>query len=136
MRLANAVVTGLVKLGFKPGANAIITVPGRRSGRPRSTPITVVTYQGRRYLQSPYGEVDWVRNLRAAGKASLQRGRRIETVTVRELNAAEAAPILRAVLGQAPKPLQRFYAVTPDSPVEDYVKEAPKHPVFVVEEAT
>src|SRR5262249_37874313 len=109
MRLANAAVTGLVKLGFKPGANAILTVPGRKTGLLRSTPITVAEYQGRRYVQCPYGEVDWVRNLRAAGKASLQSGRRIETVTVRELNAEEEAPILKVVLGRAPKAVQRFY---------------------------
>jgi deazaflavin-dependent oxidoreductase (nitroreductase family) len=136
MRLANAVVIGLVKLGFKPGANAVLTVPGRKSGLLRSTPITVVEYQGRRYVQSPYGEVDWVRNLRAAGKASLQSGRRIETVTVRELNAEERAPILQVVLRRAPKVVQRFFEVTPDSPLEAFVKEAPKHPMFELEEAT
>jgi hypothetical protein len=93
-------------------------------------------YQGRRIVQSPYGEVDWVRNLRAAGKASLQRGRRIETVTVRELNAEEKIPIMRAVVGRAPKAVRRFYDVTPDSSFEDFLKEAPKHPAFVLEAAT
>ena len=133
MRLANAVVTGLVKLGFRPGANAILTVPGRKTGLPRSTPITVVEYQGRRYVQSPYGEVDWVRNLRAAGKATLQSGRRIEAITVRQLNAEEEAPILQVVLRRAPKVVQQMSGVTPDSPFEDFVKAAEKHPTFVVE---
>ena len=133
MRLANAVVTGLVKLGVKPGANAILTVPGRKTGRPRSVPITVVEYQGRRYVQSPYGEVDWVRNLRAASRATLRSGRRIEAITVRELNAEEEAPILRVVLGRAPKVVQRLSWVAPDSPLEDFVKAAQKHPMFVVE---
>ena len=133
MRLANAVVTGLIKLGFRPGANAILTVPGRTTGLPRSTPITVVEYQGRRYVQCPYGEVDWVRNLRAAGKATLQSGRRIEAITVRELNAEERAPILQVVLRRAPKVVQRMSGVAPDSPLEDFVKAAQKHPMFVVE---
>ena len=136
MRLANAAVTGLVKLGFKPGANAILTVPGRKSGLPRSAPITVVEYQGQRYVQSPYGEVDWVKNLRAAGTVTLQRGRRIERIKVRELNAEEKAPILRVVLRRAPKMVQRMSAVTPDSPLEDLVKAAQKHPVFQVGELT
>jgi deazaflavin-dependent oxidoreductase (nitroreductase family) len=133
MRLANAVVTGLVKLGFRPGANAILTVPGRTTGLPRSTPITVVEYQRRRYVQSPYGEVDWVRNLRAAGKATLRSGRRIEAINVRELTAEEEAPILQVVLRRAPKVVQRMSGVTPDSPFEDFVKAAQTHPMFVVE---
>jgi hypothetical protein len=66
--------------------------------------------------------------------ASLQSGRRIETVTVRELNAEEEAPILKVVLGRAPKAVQRFYEVTPDSPVEDFVREAARHPMFVLDE--
>lgn len=134
MRLANGLVTALVKLGVKAGANVILTVPGRKTGLPRSTPITVVEHQGRRYVQSPYGEVDWVRNLRAAGRASLQTGRRIETITVRELDAEEKVPILQAVLRRAPKVVRRMSGVTRDSPIEDFVKAAQKHPVFVVEE--
>src|ERR1700738_267116 len=134
MQLANAVVTGLVKLGFRPGANAILTVPGRKTGLPRSTPITVVEHQGRRYVQSPYGEVDWVRNLRAAGRASLQSGRRVETITVRELNAEEKVPILQVALRRAPKVVQRMSGVTLDSPIEDFVKAAQRPPMFVVEE--
>lgn len=134
MRLANGVVTALVKLGVKPGANAILTVPGRKTGLPRSTPITVVEYQGRRYVQSPYGEVDWVRNLRAAGRASLQSGRRIETITVRELNAQEKVAFLQVVFRRAPKMVQRLSGVTRDSPIEDFEKVAHRHPVFVVQE--
>ena len=133
MRLANGVVTALVKLGVKPGANAILIVPGRKTGLPRSTPITVVEHQGRRYVQCPYGEVDWVRNLRAAGRASLQSGRRIETITVRELNAEEKVPILQVVLRRAPKVVQRMSGVTCDSTIADFVKAAQRHPVFVVE---
>jgi deazaflavin-dependent oxidoreductase (nitroreductase family) len=132
----NGLVTGLVKMGFKPGANAIITLPGRNSGRLHSTPITVVEYHGRRYVQSPYGEVDWIRNLRAAGQASLQSGRRSETVRVRELSAEEKAPILQVMLARTPKVVRRYYDVTPDSPLADFLKEAPKHPMFEVQEAT
>ncbi len=42
------------------------TVPGRKSGVPRTTPVALGERDGRRWLVSPYGEVDWVRNLRAA----------------------------------------------------------------------
>src|ERR1700694_53024 len=134
MRLGKAAVTGLGKVGYRPRGHALLTltVPGRKTGLPRAAPITVVEYQGRRYVQSPYGEVDWVRNLRAAGKATLQSGRRIEAITVRELNAEEEAPILQVVLRRAPKVVQRMSGVAPDSPLEDFVKAAQKHPMFVV----
>ena len=46
-------------------------VPGRRSGRIVSLPLVVATVRGERYLVSMLGEeVNWVRNVRAAGVRS------------------------------------------------------------------
>jgi deazaflavin-dependent oxidoreductase (nitroreductase family) len=76
----------------------LITVPGRRSGLPRTTPVTICENAGRRGLISPFGEVNWVRNLRAAGRATITVGRRREEVTAVELGTAEAAEFIRDVL--------------------------------------
>jgi deazaflavin-dependent oxidoreductase (nitroreductase family) len=80
------------------GPNVLITIPGRRTGRPRSTPITIIESAGRRGLISPFGETDWVRNLRAAGRATIRHGRRREDVTAVELRPTEAAAFIRDVL--------------------------------------
>jgi deazaflavin-dependent oxidoreductase (nitroreductase family) len=80
------------------GPDVLITVRGRRSGRPRTTPVTVCENAGRRGLISPFGEVNWVRNLRAAGHATISFGRHREEVTAVELTPAEAAEFIRDVL--------------------------------------
>jgi F420H(2)-dependent quinone reductase len=56
---------------LQTGGVATLTVPGRRTRRARTVPVIPVEVEGIRYLVSPYGESDWVRNLRAAGKATL-----------------------------------------------------------------
>src|SRR5690242_13135955 len=69
LRAGNAIMTLLLRRGVKLATNTLLTVPGRKSGLPRTTPVTLIERDGRRYVQSPFGEVDWVRNLRAAGTA-------------------------------------------------------------------
>jgi deazaflavin-dependent oxidoreductase (nitroreductase family) len=62
------------------------TVAGRKTGAPHSTPISIQELDGRQYVQSPFGNVNWVRNLRANGTATLSWGRRHEMVTATELS--------------------------------------------------
>jgi deazaflavin-dependent oxidoreductase (nitroreductase family) len=54
------------------GPNVLLTVRGRTSGLSRTAPVAVAEIDGRRYVVGAYGDVDWVRNLRAAGKASIR----------------------------------------------------------------
>jgi hypothetical protein len=60
--------------------------------------VTLCEYGGRRGLISPFGETDWVRNLRAAGEATISIGRRREEVTAVELNLPEAGVFIRDVI--------------------------------------
>ena len=80
------------------GPNILLTVPGRKSGRPRTTPVAMVQVDGRRWIIGTFGAVGWVHNLRAARRATVTvRGRR-EQVEGRELSPAEGAQFFRAVL--------------------------------------
>src|SRR5262245_53504079 len=79
------------------GPNGLITVRGRRTGLPRTTPVTIMAVAGRRWVVSPFGDVDWVRNLRAAGTATLTFRRRGEAVTATELTPEEAVAFFREV---------------------------------------
>jgi len=103
-----------------------------KSGLPRTTPVSLGERDGRRWLIAAFGEVDWVRNLRAAGEASLKRGRRPEHIFVKELSAEEAAPILKESLAGAPGFLLKYFDATPESPLKDFEREALNHPVFLV----
>lgn len=129
-RAGNAVVGALLRRGVTIGGNVLLTVPGRTSGQPRSTPVTVLEWGGERFLQSPYGEVDWVRNLRAAGRATLTHGRRAEPIAVVELSPAEAAPVFKGVLPSFPSLVKTYFDVTPEAPLEAFEREAARHPMF------
>jgi hypothetical protein len=75
-----------------------------------------------------------VHNIRAAGAATLTRGRRSETVRVTELGAAESAPVLNAYIAKVAV-TRPFFDVKPSSPVDAFEAEASRHPVFLIEPA-
>jgi deazaflavin-dependent oxidoreductase (nitroreductase family) len=133
MSLGNIFTTSMMRAGLKIGIMALLTVPGRNSGQPRTTPIAVVEQNGQRYLIAAFGIVQWVRNLRAAGAATLTRGRRAEAIRVVELAPAEAAPVLKAALRTGPGFTRAYFDATPDSPLADFEREALTHPVFLIQ---
>jgi len=101
----NKVFMTVLKLGLPVGGKespVILTVVGRKSGQPRSTPITPMTIAGKRYAVGGFPGADWVRNARAAGEATLTRGRDHERVRVVELTTEEARPLLRAFPTEVP----------------------------------
>lgn len=128
-RLVNRIIRALLRLGVSPSHTYLLTLRGRKSGKSYSTPVTLVEQNSERWLVSPYGEVGWVRNARAASRVMLSRGRQTEIVLIAELRPEEAAPVLKKYISQYPitKP---FFNVTPESDIEDFVAEAPGHPVF------
>lgn len=128
-RLINLVVRPLARLGLTGPRTHLLTVPGRRTGKLWSTPVSIVRDGGERYLVAPYGDRNWVRNARAAGWVELRRGRRRERLAVEELAPAEAVPVLRRYyeLGRVTRP---FFGVTLGSSAEEWLAEAPPHPVF------
>ena len=136
IRLGNAVTSALLKRGVKMSTTTLLTVPGRKSGVPRTTPVTIVEHEGGRYIQSPFGDVDWVRNLRAAGAATLTRGRHAEAVRAVELSPEQAAPVLKHALTMAPAMIRSYFDVTADSPLDEIVREAPRHPTFELRPAS
>ena len=92
----NRVLLALQRTGLGMRELPVLTVPGRRSGEPRRTPITVLDHDGERYLLQGYPRTDWVANVRAAGHlAELTVRGRTERVRLVELDTAAATEILR-----------------------------------------
>jgi deazaflavin-dependent oxidoreductase (nitroreductase family) len=89
----------LLAAGLPMGFNGLITIPGRTSGLPRTTPVAIIELAGRRWVWAPWGDVHWVRNLRAAGEATITLRRRKEDVTATELDATERVAFFRDTLG-------------------------------------
>jgi len=141
VRLGNALTLTLLRAGFKLKgpyllfgnySMYLLTVRGRKSGLPRTVSLALIQRNGKRYVGSVYGIVDWVRNLRATGEAVLTRGRRSETVTARELPTGEAARVLREDVKDG-NPFARNYGVTADSSLEEFEQAVVSHPLFVLE---
>jgi len=80
----------------KPGSTtSVIHHVGRRSGRQYSTPIGVYPMDSDYLVLLPYGrDVDWLRNVLAAGVAELRTGGRTHRVTPRLAESSEATPYL------------------------------------------
>ena len=116
---------------------ALLTVRGRVTGQPHTTPVVPVKSDGQVWVVSPFGDVGWVRNVRVAGRLELHRGDEQTTYTARELEPAEAVPVLRAYLSM---PSERFvrrdFEVTSTSTDEAVEAEAGRHPVFALTSAT
>ena len=97
--LLNPIAHRLLRIGIPMGPNALLTVRGRKTGQPHTTPVALVEVDGRRWVPSPFGEVNWVRNLRAAREATITINRRPESVDAVELSTAETARFFKEVLG-------------------------------------
>jgi deazaflavin-dependent oxidoreductase (nitroreductase family) len=92
--IAKVFLATRIPLGF----NGLITIRGRNSGLPRTTPIAIIDGSGRRWVWSPWGEVNWVRNLRAAGHATITVRGRKEDVRATELDVSQRVDWFRDVL--------------------------------------
>jgi deazaflavin-dependent oxidoreductase (nitroreductase family) len=92
----NKVFLALQRTGLGMKELPVLTVPGRKSGKPRSTPLSVLEHEGQRYLLEGFPGADWARNVRAAdGHATLSTGKRREQVRLVELDPQDALPVLR-----------------------------------------
>jgi deazaflavin-dependent oxidoreductase (nitroreductase family) len=130
-KATNTVMSALLRLGVPAPQKTsyLLTTRGRRTGAERVTPVNLVCLDGERFLVSPYGDVGWVHNLRADRAVRLRRGRHSERLVADEVEAAPSGPVLRHYVKQVPITAP-FFDAGRDAPVEDFVAEAPRHPVF------
>lgn len=135
MRVMNKVVAALTKAGISLLGSRVLSVQGRKSGEWRSTPVNLLTVDGRQYLVAPRGHTQWVRNLRTSLTGRLRVGRRVETFQAVELPDAEKPEILRAYLKKWAWEVGAFFGddVRADSTHERLLHVAPGVPVFRIE---
>ena len=142
MRAGTAVIAMLLSVGIPVailGPMQLLSVKGRKSGQLRTLPVDVHVVGGRQFLIATHGVGAWVLNLRAAGEGTLRLGRRRTSFAVRELTPEEAAPIMRAALGELVASsgwrgngVRANLGVSAGAADADYAKAAPTHPVFEV----
>jgi deazaflavin-dependent oxidoreductase (nitroreductase family) len=146
-RLINPLARRMISAGIPTGApNILLTVRGRRSGKPYTIPVSLLELEARRFVQASYGATGWAVNLRAAGEATITNHSGRVPVQAVELPPEEAGAILRrtlepyrqsrllrALLGSRVRPpvaLLRRYRIRVDETIEEYVAEARRHPLF------
>jgi deazaflavin-dependent oxidoreductase (nitroreductase family) len=133
VRLVNSMIVRMIRWNLAPPQNYVLTVQGRKSGKPYSMPVRLIIGDGKRWLVSPYGEVNWVKNARSAGEVSLSRGGKTEILTIHELSPQESAPILKEYVTRE-SIVRPYFDAQPESGLDAFAAEAPRHPVFLLEE--
>ncbi|MEQ0558168.1 nitroreductase family deazaflavin-dependent oxidoreductase [Amycolatopsis sp. NEAU-NG30] len=128
-RLVNAgnkIVVALQRLGLAFGPMQLLTVPGRRTGVPRTFPVAVIALQGGRYVFQAYPKAAWVANVRAAGEVTLTRGRRQAAAKLTELPVDQRRPLLRELVRTSPASVGKRFVTTglADAPTPDAVAAA------------
>ncbi|WP_232662347.1 nitroreductase/quinone reductase family protein [Pseudonocardia sp. TRM90224] len=105
----NKFVRVLAWLNLPLGSIHVLTVPGRTSGKPRTTPISPMTFAGRRYLVAALSDGDWARNVRAAGRGVLARGHRKRSVELPEVtDPAQRRAVVAAFPTEVPTGIPFF----------------------------
>ena len=99
VRLFGRILKPLIAAGIPLGFNRLVTIRGRKSGLPRTAALAVLRIDGDRWVWAPWGEVQWVRNLRAAGRATIADRHRTVDVRAIELDPAERVGFFRDVIG-------------------------------------
>src|ERR671932_1225274 len=103
LKLANPVIVALQRRGVVIGTMRLLSVPGRKSDKMRTTPISPLTVDGKRYIIAGLERADWVKNARSAGWGILARGRKQERVVLVELSVEERASVLRELPHKVPR---------------------------------
>ncbi|MEO5704289.1 MAG: nitroreductase family deazaflavin-dependent oxidoreductase [Candidatus Limnocylindrales bacterium] len=138
VRASTPLTNRLMRLGMPTGPNVLLTVRGRTSGLPRTAPVAVVGIDGRRYVIGAYGDVQWVRNLRAAGEGSIRLGGQEVPVTARELEPVASLAFFDSTMPAFIRRLPRvgrasaavlFRFIAPDI-LRDPARAAAARPVF------
>ena len=137
--LFNHVIRSFLRLGIPVSYVGLLSVKGRRTGKTRRNPVGLFKHDGRRYLFSTFGDVNWVRNIRAARQVSIKKGLMTRTAVPVELSLENAAVVLKETIapafqGLGGKIFGSHFPLKPDDPLDMFVEEAKKHPVFELRE--
>lgn len=109
-----------------------LEVTGRKSGKTISQPMVMVKINGERYLVSMLGgDVQWIKNLRAANNEAVIYTSGRERVVLEDVPVAQRAPIIKEYLKHAPG-ARPHIPVDRHAPLADFERIAPDIPVFRV----
>ncbi len=133
-------ITMLLRIGVRVtifGPMMLLTVRGRKTGKPRTLPVDLHEHDGRRFLIATHGVGSWVHNLRATGEGVLSLGWSRQAFTAVELTPEAGGPVIKDVLGpllasQGARgtALRQNFSLAADASLNDFIDAARSHPVF------
>jgi F420H(2)-dependent quinone reductase len=130
----NRTVAAFTRLGVSVWGSRVLRVRGRQSGEWRTSPVNLLTYEGKQYLVAPRGHTQWVRNIRVSGEGELLLGSKVQRFKPVEIDDDDKVPILRSYLKRWKFEVGMFFAgVSADSSDSELRRIAPDHPVFRIE---
>ena len=131
--LFNPIAKRLLGAGVPLGFNGLITIPGRTSGVPRTTAVAIIAASGSRWVWCPWGEAQWVRNLRAAGHATITVRGLEEEILATELDPAQRVAFFRDTMAPLARSIpfgMRFIRLLDGVDLNHPVEAADGRPVF------
>ena len=130
----NRVVGTFTRMGVSVWGSRVLRVRGRKSGEWRSSPVNLLTHEGRQYLVAPRGHTQWVRNIRVSGTGQLMLGSRAQPFHATEIPDDQKVPLLRDYLKRWKFEVGMFFdGVSAESSDAELRRIAPDHPVFRVD---
>lgn len=137
VRIMNSALGVVIKAGLSPQGGQLLTVAGRKTGKPMTTPVNPMTFNGAEYLVAPRGDTHWTRNFREKGTAELRLGRKRRTIrVVEELADADKPPVLLAYLERWAGVTKKHFGITwPDPTPEEVTRVCARTPMFRIETA-
>lgn len=137
-RAANAAIRWLAETGVSIAGTRALRIRGRKTGKPRSVVVNLLSVDGVDYLVSPRGNTQWARNVRAAGVVEMGPRWHPKRALVREVDDAAKPAILRRYLARWYWQVKGFVPawLTPDSGDQQLRAAAPSIPVFALTPAT
>lgn len=140
LKYVNKAMVALQRRGAGSGADgpAVLTVPGRKSGKLSDTPVTPVTVERQKYIVGGVPSLDWATNARAADEVTLRKGRHIERVRLVEMPLEDARRLLREFPVKVPTGIgfMKDAGLVPGPNPDEFEKLAGRCPVLRLDPVT
>ena len=129
-RPVNRLYGWITSIGFGLPNSYLLQVSGRRTGKIRSVPVNVLSYNGRLFLVATRGHTQWSRNALMNRNVTLKRGRLRTQFRLRVVLDAEKPKILKAYVNRFHRMAGRCFPISASSPSSAFAPIAARYPVF------
>ena len=129
-RIVNRLYGWITGIGFGRPNSYLLQVSGRKTGKIRSVPINVLSYNGKLFLVGTRGHTQWSRNALVNRNITLKRGRLRTEFRLRAVLNAEKPKILKAYLNRFRRTSGRFFPLPASAPSSAFAPIAARYPVF------